>query len=213
MTKIPKEKTKAILLLSGGIDSPVAGHLMREKGLESVALHFANTKLAGNESVDKCKKLAKLIGVNKLLVIPFDEQQAELVRKCTHKYYYILMRRLMLKIAEQVATKEGAAYLITGDNLGQVGSQTLDNMTVIDRATNMEVLRPILCNDKVETINIAEKIGTFETSKGPEMCCLLGPKHPATKSKLDVILFEEQKIDSDLLISESINQMYEEKIL
>lgn len=205
-------RMKAILLLSGGIDSPVAGYLMQKKGLDLIALHFANTKLAGEEGTEKCRKLARLLGIRRLLVIPFDEQQAEFVRECAHKYYYVLMRRLMLKIAERIAKREGASYLITGDNLGQVGSQTLPNMVVIDRATTMEVLRPILCNDKIETIRIAERIGTFETSKGPELCCLLGPKHPATKSKLEAIEAEEKKLDVQKMIEDACNAMQEEMI-
>ena len=207
------QEPRAILLLSGGIDSPVAGYLMQRKGLDSTALHFANTKLAGEESVDKCRKLAKIVGIKKLIIIPFDDLQAEIVRSCTHKYYYVLMRRLMLKIAECVAEKECADFLITGDNLGQVGSQTLENMGVIDRATNMTVLRPILCNDKIETIRVAEKIGTFEISKGPELCCLLGPKHPATRSQIDRILAEEEKLQTERMIDDALKNLYEEQAL
>jgi len=145
----------------------------------------------------------------KHIVIKLGTQLAEIVKQCKHKYYYILQRRLFLRIAEIIAKKEGYEYLITGDNLGQVGSQTLSNMCVIDKATSMTVLRPILCNDKNETIAIARKIGTYETSEGPELCSLLGPKSPATSSHLYYINSEEKNLDMASLINQAMETLSE----
>ncbi len=199
--------TKAILLLSGGIDSPVAAYLMQKKGLELTALHFYNKHLADINTVEKCTTLCQKLNISKLYIIPFDEQQAEIVKKCAHRYYYILQRRLMLRIAEALAQKENARFLVTGDNLGQVASQTLSNMTTIQRAVKIQILRPLLCFDKNETIKIARQINTYEISKGPEVCCLLGPKHPATQSKPEVIEAEEKRIDINNLLTISLNQI------
>ena len=196
---------KAILLLSGGIDSPVAAHLMQRKGYTIIAaLHFYNKHLGNINTVDKCEHLCKKLTIKKLIMIPFDEQQAEIVRKCNHRFYYIIQRRLMWRIAEKIAKKENAQYLITGENLAQVASQTLSNMQTTQSAVQISILRPLLCNDKVETIAVAREIDTYEISKGPEVCCLLGPKHPATSSSKDIIEKEEEKIDVKNLIEESL---------
>ena len=192
---------KALLLLSGGFDSAVAAHLMQQKGLQLTALHFYNKHLSDINTIEKCKILCQKLKIKKLFLIPFDEEQAELVRKCEHRLYFVLMRRLMLRIAEQLAKKEKCIYLITGENLGQVASQTLSNMTNTTKAVKMPILRPLLCYDKSEIMNLAKKIDTYETSKGPEICCLLGPKHPATKTSLREIEYEEKKIDLDNIIS------------
>ncbi len=196
---------KAILLLSGGIDSPVAAHLMQKQGLGLAALHFYNRHLGDIDTVAKCRALCEKLGIARLYLIPFDEQQAEIVRKCTHRYYYILQRRLMWRIAEKLAEREGAAFLVTGDNLAQVASQTLSNMTTIQRAVKIPILRPLLCNDKVETIKLAKEIGTYDLSTGPEVCCLLGPKHPATGSDPAVIEAEERKVDVAQLVNVSLS--------
>jgi tRNA uracil 4-sulfurtransferase len=198
---------KAILLLSGGIDSPVAAHLMQRKGYELIAVHFYNKLLADIDTVEKCKNICKKLGIKRLYLIAFDEQQAEYVRKCNHKYYYILTRRMMWRVAEKIAEKEGAEALVTGENLAQVSSQTLSNMVSVQNAVSIPILQPLLCNDKNETIKIAREIDTYEISIGPEVCCLLGPKHPATSSRIDVILFEEEKIDINSILDKSFNSV------
>ncbi|HLC80335.1 MAG TPA: 7-cyano-7-deazaguanine synthase [Candidatus Nanoarchaeia archaeon] len=198
---LKKKAETALLLLSGGFDSAVAAHLMQQKGLQLIALHFYNKHLSDINTIDKCKILCKKLKIKKLFLIPFDEEQAELVRKCEHRLYFVLMRRLMLRIAEQLAKKEKCTYLITGENLGQVASQTLSNMINTTKAVKMPILRPLLCYDKSEIMSLAKKIDTYETSKGPEICCLLGPKHPATKTSLREIEYEEKKIDLDNIIS------------
>lgn len=198
---------KALLLLSGGIDSPVAGYLIQKEGNEVIALHFYNQHLSDINTVEKCQKICSLLGIKKLFLIPFDEEQTEIANKCRHRLYFVLQRRLMLRIAERIAEKENCDFLVTGENLGQVASQTLSNMINITKAVKIPVLRPILCHDKNETIKIAKAIGTYQISKGPEICCLLGPKHPVTRSKVEIIEEEEKKLDINFLIKESLSKL------
>ena len=200
---------KGLLLLSGGIDSPVAGYLMKRKGTELLAIHFSLEPFTDNAPEKKTRILAKKIGCKKLFVIKHGNQHAEIVDKCTHRFYYVLTRRLMFRIAEKIAETERCDFLITGENLGQVGSQTLENMHVIDQAIGMEVARPILCNDKNETIALAREIGTYDISKGPEVCSMLGPKHPATRSTLEKIEMLEKNLDIQKMVEEAVKNRIE----
>ncbi len=198
---------KGLLLLSGGIDSPVAGMIAKKKGIDLVAIHFSLEPFTDNTAEKKSIELAKIIGIKKLYVVKHGEIHAEIVKKINHKYYYIVTRRLMWRVAEKIAEKEKCNFLITGENLGQVGSQTLDNLTVIDKAVRIKILRPILSNDKNETVEMAKKLGTYELSCGPEMCSVLGPKHPATGSTTEIIEHEEKKLDLQRLLKESMENM------
>ncbi len=204
---------KALLLLSGGIDSPVAAHLMQQRGLELIALHFYNKNLGDINTVEKCRELCKKLGIPTLYLIPYDEELAELVRTCRHKYYYLLMRRLMFRVAEKLAKENECSYVVTGENLGQVGSQTLSNLCTTTQAIKMPILRPLLCFDKIETIRIAEQIGTYKISKGPEVCCLLGPKHPATRSDVKLIEAEEARLDYKEMIEACLRKMEKAEIM
>ncbi|MEK6950284.1 MAG: 7-cyano-7-deazaguanine synthase [Nanoarchaeota archaeon] len=195
---------KAIALLSGGIDSPVAIHLMKSR-LEIVAVHFHQLPLTDQKEIDKVKELVKVLQVRKTYLVPFTPMLKELVEKCPHKNYYILSKIMMMKTAELIAEQEKAQYLITGENLGQVSSQTLSNLVAITKNVKLEILRPVLALDKNEIIKIAKEIGTYDISKGPELCCLLGPKHPATKSEAEEIRKELEKINPALL-KESLNR-------
>jgi tRNA uracil 4-sulfurtransferase len=195
---------KAILLLSGGIDSPVAAYLMQKKGYDITALHFYNKHLSNINTIDKCKEVCKKLHIKKLMLIPFDQQQAEIVKRCNHRFYYVLQRRLMWRIAEKIAEQESASCLITGENLAQVASQTLTNMVSTQQAVSLPIVRPLLCNDKVETMKIAREIDTYDISTGPEVCCVLGPKNPVTSSRIDVVVQEESKLDSEKLSVESL---------
>ncbi|MEM4336597.1 MAG: 7-cyano-7-deazaguanine synthase [Candidatus Woesearchaeota archaeon] len=197
---------KGVLLLSGGFDSPVAGYLMKKEGIEIIAIHFSLEPFTDDSAEKKSIELAKKLGIKKIYVIKQGDVHAEIIEKCKHKYYYIIGRRIMWRIAEKIAKKEKCDFLITGENLGQVGSQTLDNMSVIDSAVKIKILRPLLCKDKVEIINLAKQITTYEVSCGPEMCCVLGPKHPATKSKLEDIQNEEKKLNIKKIINKSLKE-------
>ena len=172
---------RGVALLSGGIDSPVAIHLMQER-LDIIAVHFHQMPLTGPEELEKVKDLIKKLGLNKLYMVPFAEVLKLLVEKCNHRDYYTLSKILMFKVAELVAEKEGAKFLITGENLAQVSSQTLSNLKAITKNLKLEIFRPVLTYDKQEIIDLAKKIGTYEISKGPEICSLLGPKDPSTKA-------------------------------
>jgi tRNA uracil 4-sulfurtransferase len=196
---------KAIALLSGGIDSPVAIHLMKNR-LEVIAAHFHQIPLTDEKEIEKVKELAKFLKLKKIYLIPFAEILKQLTEKCQHRYYFVLSKILMFKAAEIIAKNEGAKYLITGENLAQVSSQTLRNLTAITKNISLEIFRPVLTRDKQEIINIAKKIGTYEISKGPELCCLLGPKNPATKVKEEEIKKELQLLDLSKILQESLNK-------
>ncbi len=190
-------------LLSGGIDSPVAIHLMKER-VEIVAVHFHQMPLTDDTEIRKSKELAKALNVSKIYLVPFAPVLKALVDHYNHRHYYILSKIAMLRAAELIAKNENAQYLLTGENLAQVSSQTLSNLTTITKNITMEVLRPVLTFDKQEIIDIAKKIGTYDISKGPEMCSLLGPKHPSTHSNSAEIAKELATFNLLPLLEESI---------
>jgi thiamine biosynthesis protein ThiI len=195
---------RGIALLSGGIDSPVAIHLMKDR-LEIVATHFHQLPLTDEKEVEKVKELSKMLGLKKVYSVPFVSVLKALVEKCDHRNYFILSKIAMFKCAEMVAAAEGAKFLITGENLAQVSSQTLSNLTNITKQLKLEIFRPVLTYDKQEIIKVAKKIGTYEISKGPEICNLLGPKNPATKSKLENIEKELSNFDLNEMLKEALN--------
>ncbi len=185
---------KGLLLISGGFDSPVAGYLMQQKGLEIVAVHFSYEPFTDNGPEIKSKKASEILNFKRFIVINISKECEKIAKNCNHELYYVLSKRLMLKKAEEIAIKENCDFLITGEALGQVGSQTLSNLRSITDAVKIQILRPLLTYDKVEIIKIARDIGTYETSIGPEVCDVLGPKHPATKSNTEEVRLEELKI-------------------
>jgi len=194
---------RGIALLSGGIDSPVAIHLMKER-MDIVAAHFHQQPLTDEKEVEKVKELSKILGITKVYLIPFITVLKALTEKCTHKNYFILSKIAMFKAAELIAKKEKAMFLITGENLAQVSSQTLSNLTTITKNVSLEIVRPLLTYDKHEIITLAKKIGTYEVSSGPEICSLLGPKHPATTSNTKDIAQELHNINLLTLLQESV---------
>ncbi len=196
---------RGIVLLSGGIDSPVAIHLMKDR-LDLVAAHFHQMPLTDEKEIDKVKELVKVLGIRKVYLVPFTPVLKALVESCEHKNYFILQKIAMMRAAQIIAEKENAQYLITGENLGQVSSQTLSNLVSITKHVSLEIFRPLLTYDKEEIIKVAKKIGTYEISKGPEICCLLGPKHPATQSKPEEIGKELEKLDLQRLLQESVGK-------
>ncbi len=191
---------KGLLLLSGGFDSPVAGYLMQKQNIEILAIHFSSKLITDEESEKKSRKLAQRLGFKKFLVIDISSELVKFSKEVNHKLYFVLMKRLMYKIAEKIAKKERCKFLITGENLAQVSSQTLQNLSVIDKSVKMPVMRPLLGFDKQEIINIAKEIGTYEISCGPEHCDALGPLKPITKAKLEEVLEAEEKINIKELI-------------
>ena len=194
---------KALLLLSGGIDSPVAGYILkREYNIDAV--HFSIEPFTDNSPELKSKSLAILLGIKKLYIINVSKQFSEIVKQCNHKLYFVLSKRLMIRIAESIAKESGYDCLITGENIGQVSSQTLSNLAVIDKAVSIPVLRPLLTYDKNEIIRIAKKINSFELSKGAEVCDKLGPKHPATFCKEEIVLNEEKNLNTRGMIKEAL---------
>lgn len=204
---------KAMLLLSGGIDSPVAGYCIAKRGVEIQAIHFYSYPYTSERAKDKVIELAKIVsdycyGI-KLHIVPFTDIQLEINEKCPSGEMTIIMRRVMMRIAEKVARKEGAMALITGESIGQVASQTMDGLYVTDDAVNMPVFRPLIGMDKNEVIEIARKIDTFETSILPyEDCCtVFVAKHPNTKPKLEKIKKFEQALDIDELIDKAIENI------
>lgn len=196
---------RGIALLSGGIDSPVAIHLMQER-LDIVAAHFHQMPLTDEKEIEKVKELAKVLHLQKVYLVPFTPVLKALVEHCEHKNYFILQKIVMMRASELIAAKEKAQYLITGENLGQVSSQTLSNLVSITKHVSLEIFRPLLTYDKEEIVKVAKKIGTYEISKGPEICCLLGPKHPATKSDPVEIGKELEKLDLKNLLEESVGK-------
>jgi thiamine biosynthesis protein ThiI len=196
---------KGLLLLSSGIDSPVAGKLMIDKGIEVTALHFV---FHHNEKEEKkVIDLAKKINVKELFFAELKQAHDAYSEKCNPRFTCIYCKRMMLRIAEKFAEKEKCDFLITGENMGQVASQTLDNMAVIQGAVKMKVLQPLLGFDKNDTIRIARKIDTFEKSIEKSPGCPYLPSHPATTSRIEKVEHEEGKINITELVSESVKSI------
>lgn len=201
---------KASLLISGGIDSPVAGYMMAKRGLTLSAVHFYSYPYTSERARDKVVELTRLVsryaGEIRLHLVPFTDIQMTIYEKCPEKETTILMRRLMMRIAETIAHEEGAQALITGESLGQVASQTLEALAVTNDAVSMPVFRPLIGFDKDEIMDVARRIGTYETSILPyEDCCtVFVPKHPVTKPKLDELRASEAAVDFTEMIEKAL---------
>ena len=204
---------KGLLMLSGGIDSPVAGYLALKRGVNVECLYFESPPHTSLEAKNKVIKLTDIInkysGKIKLHVVPFTEIQEAIFKNCPDTYMITIMRRMMYRIAEIYAGKIGAKILINGESIGQVASQTLDSMYCINNVTNMPVIRPVACFDKLEIIDIAKKINTYETSILPyEDCCtIFVPKHPVIKPELQKCIAYENNFDYKPLIENAINNI------
>lgn len=201
---------KALLLLSGGIDSPVAGWMMAKRGVEIEAVHFYSYPYTSERAKDKVIELTKLMAEYcykiSLHIVPFTDIQLEINEKCPQDQITIVMRRAMMKISEMIACKIGAQALITGESMGQVASQTIQSLAVTNAAVKMPVFRPLIGMDKNEVIEIARKINTFETSILPyEDCCtVFVAKHPKTRPKLEEIEKYEAVLQLQELIEKAI---------
>jgi len=200
-----------VLLLSGGFDSPVAGHLMARQGLGLVAAHFSLEPITDDAAEVKTRALCGIIGVPTLYVVRVGEAFAEVAHAANRRFYFILTKRVMVRLADAIADREGAEVLVTGENLGQVSSQTLANLRAIDAVGRRPIIRPLIGFDKQEIVDRAKAIGTYEVSKGPEICDLLGPPRPATHARLDQILEEEAKLPMDRLVAECLEGVQPER--
>ena len=201
---------KGMTLLSGGIDSPVATWMMAKRGMLIEAVHFHSYPYTSQRAQEKVEELASLVatycGRFKMHVINLLPIQEQIVQNCPEEETTILVRRFMMRIAEKLAANNGCNMLITGENLGQVASQTAEALVVTDAAVKMPVMRPLIGLDKVDIMDIAQEIGTYEKSIEPyEDCCTVFlPKHPTTKPKLEKILMSESKLDAETLIDNAI---------
>jgi len=195
---------RVLTLISGGIDSPVAAFFSAKRGAENIWLHFHSFPLVSNSSIEKVKELAKIFLKYqrhlKIYFVPFYKLQIEIKTKTPPKYRVLLYRRLMFKIAEKIARKEGCLALITGENLGQVSSQTLENIVIVREKIKIPILSPLICFDKEEIIKIAKKIKTFEISIKPqEDCCtLFVPRKQTAKGNVTLINSLEKRIDKKI---------------
>ncbi|MDO6355893.1 tRNA uracil 4-sulfurtransferase ThiI [Caloramator sp. CAR-1] len=208
-----KSAGKGVLLLSGGIDSPVAGYMLAKRGLELVGVYYHSHPYTSERAKEKvislAKKLSEYTGSFKLYVVPFTKIQMEIIEKCREDELTIIMRRFMMSIAEEIARKEGALCLATGESLGQVASQTLESMFVTNSVVAMPVFRPLVGMDKVDIMDIAREIGTYDISILPyEDCCtIFVPKHPKTKPRLQDIEKSEEALDIKALIDDAVNNV------
>ncbi len=199
-----------MLLLSGGIDSPVAGWMMAKRGVRLEAIHFESFPYTSERARQKVLDLAAIVagwvGDINVHIVSLTHIQEELAKNCTEDYFTLLLRRYMMTIADRVARQHGCGALITGESLGQVASQTMQAIGVTDAVTTIPVLRPCIGLDKEEIIRISRRVGTFETSILPfEDCCtVFTPRHPKTRPELDKVIAEEQKVDFDALVEEAM---------
>ncbi len=205
-----KSSGKGILLLSGGIDSPVAGFTMAKRGLELISVYYHSHPYTSERAKEKVVELAKILtqytGFMRLYVVPFTEIQMAIIENCREDELTIIMRRFMMKVAEVIAEKEGAMCLVTGESLGQVASQTLESIFVTNSELAMPVFRPLIGMDKIDIIDISRRIGTYDTSILPyEDCCtVFVPKHPKTRPRLSEIKRSEEVLPAEQLIRNAV---------
>ncbi len=205
---------KGMLLLSGGIDSPVAGYMMAKRGMKIDAVHFHSYPYTSELAKQKVVKLANIltdyVGEFNLYIVSFTKIQEEINRKCASEFMITIMRRIMMRIAERLSRIKGAKAIITGESLGQVASQTVESITVTNMVLkNMPVLRPLIALDKEDITEISKKINTFQTSILPyEDCCTVFlPKHPLIKPRIDKVEKEESKLDIETLIKDALDNL------
>lgn len=202
---------RVVSLLSGGIDSPVSTYMAAKRGVHIIPVHFFSFPYTSELAKEKVLKLAEILsaycGRLTVEIVPFTRIQEEIRAKCPEEYFTIIMRRFMMRIAQKIADYNGCKAIITGENLGQVASQTMEAMGVTEKCCDVPVLRPVICHDKKEIIEIARKIGTFETSILPyEDCCtVFTPRHPKTKPRLFDVEEIEKALDIDDLVNEAVS--------
>jgi thiamine biosynthesis protein ThiI len=205
---------KLLSLISGGIDSPVATYMMLDQDAKIDMIHFDNRPFTDDGQFNKTKSLvAHLEKISekkiKTYIAPHKESHVEFGKHCKRSLHCVLCRRMMFRVSEKLAEAGGAQALLTGESLGQVASQTLRNIKTESQAVKIPILRPLIGLDKIEITAIAKKIGTYEISILPGMCCSIVPKRPSTFSKLEVVLEEEEKVDIDGLLKNSVKGVWE----
>lgn len=203
---------KVACLISGGIDSPVAAYRMMKRGCNTVFVHFSGRPLVSRASEDKVRELVQTLTAHqyhsRLYIVPFGEIQREIVAQAPAPYRVVLYRRLMVRIAGELAQREQCWGLVTGDSLGQVASQTPENLSVIEEAAELPLLRPLIGMDKLEITDQAQRIGTFTTSIEPDQdcCSLFTPLHPSTKTRIDDIRRVERAFDIGALVKQGLEK-------
>ena len=201
----------AVTLLSGGIDSPVSTYMIARRGVRLIPVHFFSFPYTSEQAKEKVVELATLLtdycGKMTVEVVPFTHIQEEIRDKCPEEYFTLIMRRFMMRLAEKIALYYGAGAIVTGENLGQVASQTMEAMAVTRAVTTLPIVQPLIGFDKEEIVRLARKIGTFGTSILPyEDCCtVFTPRHPRTKPKLKDVEAVEAALDVDALVEEAFN--------
>ena len=209
---------RAMILLSGGIDSPVAAYMIGKRGVEIEAVHFFSYPYTSQLAKDKVIELGRLVtrytGRMTINVVSFTEIQEAIRDNCPEEYFTLIMRRFMMEISQRIAKHDGCGALITGENLGQVASQTMEAMAVTGAVVDMPIFMPLVGFDKEEIVTIARKIGTMETSILPyEDCCtVFTPKHPKTKPSLGQLIEAEKKLDREALIERALNDIEKIKV-
>jgi thiamine biosynthesis protein ThiI len=201
---------RAVSLLSGGIDSPVSTYMIAKRGVSIIPVHFFSfpytSELAKEKVVELGKLLTRYCGRMKLEIVPFTHIQEEIRAKCPEELFTLIMRRFMMRISDKIADYNECKAIVTGENLGQVASQTLEAMAVTEECVSLPVLRPVIGMDKKEIVVLANKIGTFETSILPyEDCCtVFTPRHPRTKPRLADVMKAEEALDVNALVDEAL---------
>lgn len=202
-----------MLLLSGGIDSPVAGLMMIERNLETVLLHMDNRPFTDDRQIEKVRNLRVLLSASAghllpLFVVPHGRiAQSVIAKHCDRHLHCVLCRRMMLRVAEVLARREGGECIVTGESLGQVASQTLDNLRVEEEATSLPVLRPLIGLDKDEIVSRSKALGAYSISTSPGLCCTIAPDLPSTAAGLGRVKAEEAKLDIDRIVRELMTGM------
>ncbi|MFI3206080.1 MAG: tRNA uracil 4-sulfurtransferase ThiI [Clostridia bacterium] len=204
---------KAAILISGGIDSPVAAWMLARRGVELTAIHFASPPYTSERAHDKVVRLLKAVssysGRMKMITVNFTKIQEEIRDKCQDELSTVIMRRFMMRVSQKLARKNDCSALITGESLGQVASQTIQAIACTDAVANIPVFRPLIGTDKSEIVTISQKIGTFDISIEPfEDCCtVFTPKHPRTKPNTRLLEMAEQNLDVDALVEDAIQNI------
>jgi len=210
--------SRAVSLISGGIDSPVASYLMMKRGVENIFVHFYSTQQGYEQSLEKVRDILRVLKKYqfsiKVYFVPFSDVQKEIVLKTKADFRVVLYRRIMFLVANEIAVKEKAKALITGESVGQVASQTLENMLVVEEAVALPVLRPLAGLDKQEIMDLAKKIETYEISILPHLdcCSMFAPEHPSTKASLKDIKTQEKKLKLKKLINQAIKNTIVENL-